>query len=190
MLKLGKNRGSELAAEQKVAWCYSRENDSTWFRQNSESHVIIYINMLCPKYMRILERWRLKQWWLPQEHFLVVTVLSLKYELSILAMTNQWRVSLCLGLYPPGAPVSSDVGMDKHVSSAGSDFQPWDRGIGGGGSTISFSSLLPSQHILNKQAQAPSQASTRSISRTWGRNIPPSRKRGVTSTGVLGIEEG
>lgn len=85
-------------------------------------------------------------------------------------MTTQWRVSLRLALYTPGAPVSSDVGMDKHVSSAGSDFQPWDRGIWGGGvrrgSTISFSSLLPSQHILNKQAQAPAQASTRSISRT------------------------
>lgn len=30
---------------------------------------------------------------------------------------------------PP--PVSSDVGMDKHVSSAGSDFQLWDPGIWG-----------------------------------------------------------
>lgn len=67
------------------------------------------------------------------EHFLIVTVLFLKYDLSILAMTTQWRVSLRLALYPPGAFVSSDVGMDKHVSSAGSDFQPWDWGIWGVG---------------------------------------------------------
>lgn len=59
----------------------------------------------------------------------------------------------------------SDAGMDKHVSSAGSDLQSWDPGIlggGGGRETISRSPLLPSQHVLNKEAQA----STRSISRT------------------------
>lgn len=43
----------------------------------------------------------------------------------------QQCLSLSLALYPPEASVSSDVGMDKHVSSAGSDFQPGDPGIWG-----------------------------------------------------------
>lgn len=134
-----------------------------------------------------IERGRRKQPWWSQDHFLIVTVQPLKYDLRILAPTVPPSGSLSTS----SSPVSSDVGTGKHVSAAGSDFRPRDPGIWrGGGSTSSPSSRLPSQHILNKQARAPAQASTHSISRTWGRNIPPSRKRGVTSTGVLGIEEG
>lgn len=48
-------------------------------------------------------------------------------------MIARGLLSLSLALYPPEAPVRSDVGMDKHFSSAGSDFQPWDRGVLGGG---------------------------------------------------------
>lgn len=50
--------------------------------------------------------------------------------LSRYVSSNRGRgLLLCLALYPPGASLSSDVGMDKHVSSAGSDFQLWDLGI-------------------------------------------------------------
>lgn len=73
---------------------------------------------------------RMKQWWLyNRDRVLIVTLHSLKYDLTALATTAQWCLSLSLAFYPPGAPVTSDVGMDKHVSSAGSDFQTWDPGI-------------------------------------------------------------
>lgn len=54
---------------------------------------------------------------------------SLKCDLT--ALVAKRCLSLSHSLYPPGARVSSDVGMDKHVNSAGSDFQPWDPGIWG-----------------------------------------------------------
>lgn len=75
----------------------------------------------------------MKQRLLSHGHFLIVSVHSLKYDFITLATTAQQCLSLSLTLYPPGVPVSSDVGMDKHPSSAGSDFQPWDPGIWEGG---------------------------------------------------------
>lgn len=102
-------------------------SDSTGFREKKScQHVVFVMYEDCTT---TVERWRIKQQWLSQNHFVVATVHSLKYDLSALAATAQWCLSLSLALYPPGAPVSSDVGMDKHVSSAGSDFQPWDPGI-------------------------------------------------------------
>lgn len=96
---------------------------------------------------------RMKQWWLyNRDRVLIVTLHSLKYDLTALATTAQWCLSLSLAFYPPGAPVTSDVGMDKHVSSAGSDFQTWDPGIwevGWGGGVVdhlSFSSPFLSTH--------------------------------------------
>lgn len=71
----------------------------------------------------------MKQRQLSQGNFLVATVQSLKSDLATGATTARRCLSLSLPLYPPGASVSPVVGMDKHVSSAGSDFQPWDPGI-------------------------------------------------------------
>lgn len=51
---------------------------------------------------------------------LPVTVQLLEYDVHCC-------LSLCLALYPPGAP----LGMDKQVSSTGSDFELWDPGIWG-----------------------------------------------------------
>lgn len=64
---------------------------------------------------------------------MIVPLHFLIYEITTIVTTAQWCLSLSLALYPQGAPVSSDGAMDKHVSSAGSDFQPWDPGILSGG---------------------------------------------------------
>lgn len=54
---------------------------------------------------------------------------SATYDPTTYAAAAQQCLSLGLRLDPAGAPHGSDVGMDKYVSSAGSDFQPWDPGI-------------------------------------------------------------
>lgn len=73
-------------------------------------------------------------------HFLIVTVQALKYDLTILAPTVPPSGSLSTRS-PPS--MSSDVGMDKHVSTAGSDFQPQDPGIWRGGGGENRQSLFP-----------------------------------------------
>lgn len=79
-------------------------------------------------------------------HFLIVTVQALKYDLTILAPTVPPSGSLSTRS-PPS--MSSDVGMDKRVSTAGSDFQPQDPGIwrGGGGriDNLAFLQTHPEQ---------------------------------------------